>query len=464
MTELGNGIGESAAPRGLRRLGFDRRSPGVWVSAVAHGAILVAGLAAFTSDTLPESQEGIPVEIVMDNPTGEIPKGENAPEVTTRQERADRQAEQRVANLPGQAEKDIPTPPTRAAETKVDDEEAVPPPMPPTRPDTTKADAEAKAAAAAAAKADADAKAAARAEAAARADAAAKAAAKVAAAKAADAAKAEAAKVAEAKAEAAREAQEEAEEKAEAERTAAAKAKAQADAKAKADKARAEAKAAEAKAEAAAKAALEKKLAEAEAEAAEAKRKTAEAKAAADAKAKADAKAQAQAKAQAEARAKADADAKARRQAALADRFNPGDISRLVGTEAPQGSGASARQVQRTASLGAASGQSAKLSPSERDQIVGIINEQLHRCWQVPMGADGADKPPNPVINVRIAPDGSLAGDPTVQNGSAHPLFRMVADAAVRATKRCTPLRIPAKFAAAYDVWKSLAVSYNVRD
>lgn len=458
MTELGDGTGTSAAPRAVRRFGFDRRSPGVWVSAVAHGAILIAGLAAFTTDTLPESQEGIPVEIVMDNPTGEIPKGENAPEVTNKQERADRQSEQRVANLPGEAEKDIPTPPTRTAETKVDDEEAVPPPLPPTRPDTTKAetDAKAAAAAAAAAKAEADARAAAKSEAAARAEAAAKAAAKVA-----------AAKAAEAKAEAARDAQEEAEEKAEAERTAA-KAKAQAEAKAKADKARQEAKAAEAKAkaEAEAKAALDKKLAEAEADAkaAEAKRKVAEAKAAEDAKARAEAKAQAQAKARAEAKAKSDAEAKARRQAALADRFNPGDISRLVGTEAPQGSGASARQVQRTASLGAASGQSARLSPSERDQIVGIINEQLHRCWQVPMGADGADKPPNPVVNVRIAPDGSLAGEPTVQNASGHPLFRIVADAAVRATRRCTPLRIPPKFAAAYDVWKNLAVSYNVRD
>ena len=80
------------------------------------------------------------------------------------------------------------------------------------------------------------------------------------------------------------------------------------------------------------------------------------------------------------------------------------------------------------------------------------------------MGADGADKPPNPVVNVRIAPDGSLAGEPTVQNASGHRLFRVVADAAIRATKRCTPLRIPAKFAAAYDVWKNLAVSYNVNE
>jgi colicin import membrane protein len=51
-----------------------------------------------------------------------------------------------------------------------------------------------------------------------------------------------------------------------------------------------------------------------------------------------------------------------------------------------------------------------------------------------------------------------------VVSGSGDPLFRTVADSATRATKRCSPLRIPAQFQPYYQDWKDLVVNFDPRD
>jgi colicin import membrane protein len=65
---------------------------------------------------------------------------------------------------------------------------------------------------------------------------------------------------------------------------------------------------------------------------------------------------------------------------------------------------------------------------------------------------------------MRLNSDGSLAGQPGVVNASADPLFRVAADSALTATRRCAPLRIPAQFAAYYDDWRDVVVNFDARD
>ncbi|TDR89806.1 cell envelope integrity protein TolA [Enterovirga rhinocerotis] len=432
-------------------LPFNRHEPGFWLSGIAHVALLGAGIMAFTAERLPDPEEGIPVEILTDNSVNEITKGETNAEKPQDKPRVDRQAEVAEERDPGEAASDIPAPPTRPVEMKTAEREiepapapeetAEPAPVPPSRPDFAAAEAEAKAEAAA--QAAAAAKAAAAREAIARAEAKAEAKAKADA-----AAKAEAVKLAQL-AEAQEKAAEERERK-------------QAEAKAQAAaKARAEAAAKKAKEDAQAKAALERKIAEAEAAA------KAKAEATAKARAEAAAKAAEQRRKVAEARAakaKAEAEARARRQAEAADRFNPGDISRVLQSRAPsQSSGSTGREVQRTASLGASAGNAPKLNPSQRAQIVGLIRDQLMNCWQVPIAAETAAKPPVAQVRVGLREDGSLIAEPALMNNSGDPLFRPVADSALRAARRCAPLRIPAQFAPFYNDWKHLVVDFDPR-
>ncbi|MFC4173983.1 cell envelope integrity protein TolA [Microvirga sp. GCM10011540] len=368
---------------------FNPSEPGLWVSGVAHAAILAAAMVGLSSvSEFPEAQEGIPVEIITDNQFSQITKGEQtAKEVLpTPKPRADRVADKVEQRDPGEDTRDAPAPPKRPEEMKVAEKEepvVAQPPPPPPPPQPSQAEAEAKA----------------RAE--------------------------EQQKLAE-KAEA------EAIEKAQAAKAEAeAKAKAAAEAKAKAD--------AEAKAKA-----------------------VAEAKAKAKAEAEAKAKAEAEAKKIAEAKAKAEAEAKARKEAQVAKKLDMGDIRQFLDNkERNQSTGTTGAEVQKTASLGTATGTAAKLNPSMRDALMGLLREQIERCYTAPISASTGTATP-PVIDIRLNEDGSLMRDPAVLQAGASSTDRAVADAALRAVRRCAPFRVPAKFAPFYTDWKTLNVQFDL--
>jgi colicin import membrane protein len=238
----------------------------------------------------------------------------------------------------------------------------------------------------------------------------------------------------------------------------AAEAKAKADAKAKAAAA-AKAKEAEAKAVADAKAQAETDAkAKAEAEA----KLVAEAKAKTEADAKAKAEADAKAKAVAQAKAKADAEAKAKKQAELAQKFNAGDISKLLASKEPsQSMGSTGREVQRTASLGTATGNAQKLNPSMRDALAGMLQSQIEKCYVAPPGAAGSHAV-LPVLNIQFGPDGTLSPEPRIIRSGPSPLDRSVAEAALRAVRRCAPYKIPAQYAPYYNDWKNTVAQFEL--
>ena len=166
-------------------------------------------------------------------------------------------------------------------------------------------------------------------------------------------------------------------------------------------------------------------------------------------------------------KAKREAEGKAKREAELAKNFNPNDIAKLLQSkEQAQSSGSSAPQINRTASLGTQTGSSQKLSPSLRAQLMGIIQDQLQKCWNVPIALANAHGNGNvvPSVRMKLNTDGSLIGQPGVINSSADPLFRVAADSALTATRRCAPLRIPAQFASYYDDWRDVVVNFDARD
>lgn len=392
--------------------------PGMVVSALGHATFLVAGLLAFSSPTpLPENEEAIAVEVVDPSALNQVTRGERQAQKVEAQpiQRAERQAEIVERKEAGEAKVDTPAPPSRPVELKTADDNAAAP-LPPSRsallpktepqvkpPEPVKQPPQ---------KSEAQAQA----EAQQRRD--------------------ELAKLAE-EAELASKAR-----KAEEDAKAAAKAKTEAEAQARAE---AQAKA---KAEAVAKA-----------EAAEAAKEKAELAA------KAKAEAEQKAKIAAAAKAKQEAEAKAKREAEIAKNFNPTDIAKLLQSkEQAQSSGSAAPQINRTASLGTERGAAQKLSPSLRAQLVGIIQEQLLKCWNVPIALANSRAQVVPQVRMKLATDGSLVGQPGVVNSSSDPLFRVAADSALTATRRCAPLRIPAQFAAYYDDWRDVVVNFDARD
>jgi len=389
------------------------REPGIIVSSVAHVALLTAGLVGFaTVAPFPDADEGIPVEVITENQFSQITRGEiDAPEVVeTPAPRVDREAEIRDVRPPGDARNDAPSPPTRTADTPVDDTpvetaEAPPPPAaapPPPPPEPTPAPVE-------------------------------------------SAQPAPPEPVQEI-AEAVEEPEPSVAESAPLPPSRTDRAQAQQAAQARMAQMRAEeARAAEAREIADAKASEER----AHETAANQER----------------AKREAEAKRLAEAKARDEQQARARREAETAERFNPGDIAALLrSTEEPRSQGASGQEINRTASLGTATGSAARLDPSQRDALIGLIQGQLRRCWDAPIAAQSVSNPPVASIRFALNADGSLAGQPQVVNDSSDPLFRAVADSATRATRRCAPLQIPAQFAPYYEDWKNMTVNFNPLD
>uniref|UniRef100_UPI003008592E hypothetical protein n=1 Tax=Klebsiella pneumoniae TaxID=573 RepID=UPI003008592E len=79
----------------------------------------------------------------------------------------------------------------------------------------------------------------------------------------------------------------------------------------------------------------------------------------------------------------------------------------LASRAAAQSTGSTGREVQRTAALGTASGTSARLNPSQRDALVGLLQQQIERCYAAPPGAQQGIVLPQ--LDIRLNPDGTLS-------------------------------------------------------
>jgi colicin import membrane protein len=140
-------------------------------------------------------------------------------------------------------------------------------------------------------------------------------------------------------------------------------------------------------------------------------------------------------------------------------KFDPGDIAKFLSKEAPQRKQASGHDLSQVASLGSPAASAAKMSPSLWDQLDGLLQEQYKRCWNF-AGLGGQQKY-IPEIHVQYTQDGSLIGQPVLLNPPSDPNLRALAESAMRAVRRCDPLRIPSQYQLYYNQWKGRIVRFD---
>ncbi|MDI9848020.1 cell envelope biogenesis protein TolA [Rhodoblastus sp. 17X3] len=135
------------------------------------------------------------------------------------------------------------------------------------------------------------------------------------------------------------------------------------------------------------------------------------------------------------------------------------EVAKLLNNQAPEAKFSTGREVSHTASLGAARGTGAKMSPSLSDSLNGILQEQYKQCWNY-LPLTGGQKY---IARIRVSyrPDGSLAAQPVLLNPPSDPALRGLAESALRAARRCNPLRIPAQFQPYYEQWKDWVVGFD---
>jgi colicin import membrane protein len=136
-------------------------------------------------------------------------------------------------------------------------------------------------------------------------------------------------------------------------------------------------------------------------------------------------------------------------------------ISQLLSKEAPQARASTARELTRTAALGAPNASAAQMSPSMWDSLDGLMREQYKKCWSY-IGLNPQKYVAQ--IRVRYAQDGSLQAEPALINPPSDPNVRNLADSAMRAVRRCNPMHIPAAYMPYYEQWKARVVRFDPED
>lgn len=143
-------------------------------------------------------------------------------------------------------------------------------------------------------------------------------------------------------------------------------------------------------------------------------------------------------------------------------RFDGNAIARLLSREKAQRRASTGSQVQRQARLGSPTASAAKMSPSMWGQLDGLMQEQYKRCWSF-LGLDSG-KRYVPQIRLAFTVTGRLAVRPVLLNPPADPALKPLAASAMRAVRKCNPLRIPARFAPFHDEWKARILRFDPKE
>src|SRR4029077_17811330 len=137
-------------------------------------------------------------------------------------------------------------------------------------------------------------------------------------------------------------------------------------------------------------------------------------------------------------------------------KFDADKIAALLDKRDPQRNAATGEQ-QSVPSLGAASGEAAKLSQSEID----ALRARLYQLWTPPVGIQN---PQEFVIRIRIrlGRDRKLSGPPLVLSSGSGTLYNSARDSAVRAVFQAQPFDMLKPDH--YDMWKEMDVTFDPRD
>lgn len=102
------------------------------------------------------------------------------------------------------------------------------------------------------------------------------------------------------------------------------------------------------------------------------------------------------------------------------------------------------------------------IGPSLTISEIDLVRQQIARCWALPAGAKDAHKM---VIDIRVLmnPDGKVM-DAQIENQAQmamNPFFRAMAESALRAVTKCSPLKLPPE---KYENWKEMSLQFNPKD
>jgi outer membrane biosynthesis protein TonB len=141
--------------------------------------------------------------------------------------------------------------------------------------------------------------------------------------------------------------------------------------------------------------------------------------------------------------------------------FDPNTIAKLIGqgkTSIPDPTQTAAMTPQ-----GMPHHDAARMSMSLASALDAWLTESYLNCWTPPPTMPEGD---TYVAEIRVIfnPDGSLSGRPVLLNPPTDRAWRPHAESAMRAVRKCDPLKVPAEYMPYFEQWKVETIHFDPRD
>jgi hypothetical protein len=145
-----------------------------------------------------------------------------------------------------------------------------------------------------------------------------------------------------------------------------------------------------------------------------------------------------------------------------AHNFDPNAIAKLIG----QGKTATAAPSQTAAAAtpqGLPHHDAPHMSMSMASALDAWLTESYLNCWTPPPGMPDGD---TYVAQIKVVfnADGSLLGRPVLLNPPSDRAWRAHAESAMRAVRKCDPLKVPAEYMPFFDQWKIETIHFDPRE
>ncbi len=143
--------------------------------------------------------------------------------------------------------------------------------------------------------------------------------------------------------------------------------------------------------------------------------------------------------------------------------YDPSAIARLIGQPKTSATETTAHAAGNATPLGLPHHDAPRMSVSMASALDAWLTESYLNCWTPPPVMPEGDVY---VAQIKVVfnPDGSLSARPVLLNPPNDPAWRAHAESAMRAVRKCDPLRVPRQYAPYFEEWKVETIHFDPRE
>jgi colicin import membrane protein len=143
--------------------------------------------------------------------------------------------------------------------------------------------------------------------------------------------------------------------------------------------------------------------------------------------------------------------------------YDPNAIAKLIGQTKPSTPAVAPTETATATPQGLPHHDAPRMSISIASALDAWLTESYLNCWTPPPVMPEGD---TYVAQIKVVfnPDGSLSGRPVLLNPPTDQAWRAHAESAIRAVKKCDPLKVPAQYAPYFDQWKVETIHFDPRE